>query len=94
MSLPVTLSQEAQDDLDAIEDYLALRFSARNAASYVQRIVSACKSIGLAPYRGTESESGPGVRSVGFERRALITFAIEEQAVVILGVFYAGRVPR
>ena len=81
-------------DLEEIEDYLSVRFSARNAAAYVQRITAACHAIGLAPYRGAKRDDlHPGLRSTGFEKRVTITFSIENDAVLIVGVFYAGRLP-
>jgi toxin ParE1/3/4 len=95
VSLPVAFNPGAQRDLDRIEGYLAQRFSPRNAASYAKRIVSACEAIGFAPYQGANRDDlGLGVRSKGFQKRVTITFAIEPERVVILGIFYAGRLPR
>jgi toxin ParE1/3/4 len=88
----VVFTPGAESDLDEIEQYLAFRFSARNAERYVERIVSFCKSIALAPYRGTSlNELHPALRSVGMERRVSIQFRVNETQVVILGVYYAGR---
>jgi toxin ParE1/3/4 len=95
VSLPVSFDPGALDDLDAIEEYLANRFYPRNASRYVQRIVEACNAIGLAPHRGhARDDIRPGVRAVGFERRVTITFEIQADAVLILGVLYGGRQPR
>jgi toxin ParE1/3/4 len=33
----------------------------------------------------------PGLRTVGFERRATIAFMVTSEAVLIEGVFYGGR---
>jgi toxin ParE1/3/4 len=33
----------------------------------------------------------PGLRIIGFERRVTVAFAVEEERVVILRIFYGGR---
>jgi plasmid stabilization system protein ParE len=44
------------------------------------------------PLRGASRDDlGPGVRLLGFERRVAIAYAVEDDEVVILGVFYGGR---
>lgn len=92
MSYEVVFTPGAESDLDEIERYLALRFSARNAELYVERIVKFCNSIALAPYRGTSlNKLHPALRSLGMERRVTIQFRVKETQVVILGVYYAGR---
>ena len=95
MNFQVIFRPNAERDLDEMEEYLALRFSPHNAARYVDRIIAACKSIGVAPYRGTRRDDiRPGVRTTGFEKRVTITFEVEAETVVILGIFYGGRMPR
>ena len=42
--------------------------------------------IGLA-----KDDPRPGLRTVGFRRRAVIAFAVHESAVEIHGVYYGGR---
>lgn len=44
------------------------------------------------PDRGTARDDiRPGLRTVGFRRRVIIAFAVLDQAVVVIGVFYGGR---
>jgi len=95
MNLPVIVSPRAQNDLDELEEYLARRFSERNAAKYIDRIIAACKSLAIAPYRGTRHDDiRPGVRSTGFEGRVTIYFEVRDDAIAILYVLYAGRLRR
>jgi toxin ParE1/3/4 len=85
-------SSDAQADLDDIEQYLSLRFSERNAETYIKRIVAKCRSLALAPYRGTQRDDvRPGLRATGFERRVTILFQIQPGRVIVLGIFYGGR---
>jgi hypothetical protein len=47
-----------------------------------------------SPERGTQrNDLRPGLRTVGYRRRATILFELDQQArkVVILGIYYAGR---
>jgi toxin ParE1/3/4 len=92
VNFELIFSSGAQADLDDIEQYLALRFSERNAAVYVQRIVAKCRSLALAPYRGTQRDDvRPGLRTTGFERRVTILFQVQPGKVIVLGIFYGGR---
>jgi toxin ParE1/3/4 len=44
------------------------------------------------PQRGTaRGDVRPGLRTIGFERRATIAFTIDDENVVILRILYAGR---
>lgn len=45
-----------------------------------------------APLRGTPRDDiKPGLRIVGFERRAVIAFRVKRSEVVIVRIFYGGR---
>jgi plasmid stabilization system protein ParE len=90
--MQVIFSPAAEMDLAEIEEYLALRFSQRNAERFVRRIVRECLSLANAPRRGTRRDDvRSGVRTVGFERRVSIVFEVTDGVVVILGVYYGGR---
>ena len=44
------------------------------------------------PERGTRRDDlAPGIRTIGFERRATIAFAVSADTVRIVRVFYGGR---
>jgi toxin ParE1/3/4 len=49
-------------------------------------------ALGVFPERGTRRDDiRPGLRTMGFERRATIIFQVSEAAVVIVRVLYGGR---
>jgi toxin ParE1/3/4 len=90
--LPVVYTIEAEGDLVALEEYLAQRFSFRNAAAYIERIQDFCDALALSPHRGTRRDDlDAEVRTIGFERRVRIVFEVEAKRVLILGIFYGGR---
>jgi toxin ParE1/3/4 len=82
----------AEADLNGLFDHLSLEASPRVAGDYVRRVHAACVGLETFPLRGAPRDDlGPGVRLLGFERRVAIAYAVEDDEVVILGVFYGGR---
>ena len=90
----VVITRPAEADLLAIYDYIAERAGTDTAHRFVSRIEAYCLGMANTPERGTRrSDLRPGLRTVGFRRRATILFQLDQQArkVVILGIYYAGR---
>jgi toxin ParE1/3/4 len=88
----VVLRAEAEADLFAIHGHIAREVSARIAEAYVDRITNACLALSTFPRRGTRREDlTPGLRTIGFERRATIAFLVEDDLVTIVRVFYGGQ---
>ena len=49
-------------------------------------------SLATFPQRGTKRDDlAPGIRIIGFERRATIAFRVEDDTVRIVRIFYGGR---
>lgn len=66
--------------------------SAKTAADYVNSIIEECQSLATHPHRGRRRDDiRPGMRILGFRRRVVIAFSIEDDIVAILGVFYGGQ---
>jgi toxin ParE1/3/4 len=88
----VELSRLALADLERIGDWVAANAGAEVALAYLVRIETACAGLADVPQRGTPRDDlGQGVRTISFEGRATIAYRIEAQAVLILGIFHAGR---
>jgi toxin ParE1/3/4 len=88
----VVFSEGAQADLDSLFEWLVEWAGEVTALGYVERIRRRCLALVPFPERGTKREEiAPGVRTIGFERRATIAFAVEEDAVLILAIAYGGR---
>jgi len=70
---------EALDDLDGIYVYVRDRSGdPRTADRYVARIKASCDGLSLFPERGTRRDDlEVGLRTMDFERRATIVFALE-----------------
>lgn len=92
MAYRIVFTPEARDQLLSIHRYIAAEASADRASAFVTAIVDYCESLRTFPKRGTRRDDlRPGLRTVGFRRRVTIAFAVEEQIVAIIGVFYGGQ---
>ena len=62
------------------------------AERFVRRIKARCDKIGILPLGGRPRDDlAPGLRTVPFERRAIIVYKVEPSCVRIVNVFYGGR---
>lgn len=62
------------------------------AATYVDRLEAACNSLETFPHRGSKRDDiSPGLRTMGFERRATIVFEVRKSEVAIVRIFYGGQ---
>lgn len=91
--LAVALTEEAIADIDFIAAYVADSSSSLSTARrYVDRIYARCSKIGDVPRGGRPRDDLlPGLRTVPFERSAIICYLVEENRVLITSVFHAGR---
>lgn len=90
--LKVELLESALDDLRRTRDYIAEKASPTIARRYLGRVEAACAELGNIPYVGTARDDLlPGLRTVGFERRATIAFRVLPGRVQVVNVFYGGR---
>jgi toxin ParE1/3/4 len=88
----VLFTASAERQLNALHDYIAERAGERTADGYIRRIVAFCAGLSMFPLRGAARDDLlPGLRTIGFERRATISFMVSADAVLIEGVFYGGE---
>jgi toxin ParE1/3/4 len=82
----------AEADLRGLYDYIADKSGLDVAGRYIDRIESACLALRTFPKRGRDrSDIEPGLRTVGFERRATILFKVVTSEVVIIRILYGGQ---
>ena len=92
MKFKVTFRPQAEADLFELYRYIAERAGHIIAGRYIDRIEAACMALATSPARGTRRDDiHPGLRTIGFERRATIAFRIVGREVVIVRIFYGGR---
>ncbi|PHP53364.1 type II toxin-antitoxin system RelE/ParE family toxin [Actinomyces ruminis] len=86
-------SQQAQVHLADLYRWIADEsgFPSR-ALTYVSALMDRCEAlVDFSMVGRARDDIRPGVRTVGFRRRAVIAFAVTDEAVEILGVYYGGR---
>ena len=92
MKFKIIFRPQAEADLFSLYRYIAERSGHAIAGRYIDRIEAACMALETSPARGTRRDDlRPGLRTIGFERRATIAFRIVGREVVILRIFYGGR---
>jgi toxin ParE1/3/4 len=88
----VVFTPEARNDLFEIYDWIAAKAGFQIAISYIERIETYCLGFELSSERGHRRDDiSPGLRIVGFERRVTIAFAVNDDRVTILRLFYGGQ---
>jgi toxin ParE1/3/4 len=92
MTHKVSFRPGAEADLFALYRYISDRSGPVRAGDYIARIEAACMALATFPERGTKRDDlAPGIRTMGFERRATIAFRVEGDTVRIVRIFYGGR---
>jgi toxin ParE1/3/4 len=90
--LKVSFRPLAEADLFGLYRYIAEQSGDAVAGDYIGRIEAACMALETFPARGTRRDDiRPGLRTMGFERRATIVFEIRKTEVVIVRIFYGGQ---
>lgn len=91
--LPVRWSKEGRRNLNAIIDHIEMASGSTNTAlRYLDRLEARCQRIGDAPRSGrARDDLAPGLRTLSFERSALICYAVIHNDIWITNVFRRGR---
>ncbi|MEI9419405.1 type II toxin-antitoxin system RelE/ParE family toxin [Mesorhizobium sp. Cs1321R2N1] len=92
MTYRVVFSKAAENDLADLLSYLVPQAGERIARIYIDRLIDYCAEFDIFPERGTlHDDIRPGLRTVGYRRRATIAFSVKDKTVTILRVFHSGR---
>jgi toxin ParE1/3/4 len=88
----VSFRPRAEADLFGLYQYIAEEAGTAVAGAYIARIEATCLTLATFPERGTRRDDlHPGLRTIGFERRATIAFQVIQDEVVIARIFYGGQ---
>ncbi|MGD9965801.1 MAG: type II toxin-antitoxin system RelE/ParE family toxin [Hyphomonadaceae bacterium] len=88
----VVFAPEAEAQIVAIYDRIAVAASPAIARRFTEAIVARCESLDRMPRRGKPRDDlRPGLRTLSLRRRVMIAYAVEGKLVTILGVFYGGQ---
>jgi toxin ParE1/3/4 len=88
----VIFRPSAENDLVRLYDYIAAQGGDSIAGQYIDRIEAACLSLSAFPQGGVPRDDiRRGLRTLAFERRALIVYDIRGRTVRILYILAGGR---
>jgi toxin ParE1/3/4 len=88
----VVFRDDAVADLTSLYDYIADHNSPEIAIGYIRRIQEACLRLATFPERCRQRDDIlPGLRTIGFERRATIASRVLKTQVEIVSIAYGGR---
>ncbi len=92
MTYRVVFSPEAEEHLDQLYRYIAEAADPTVAARYVDAVIGYCEGLAEFPLRGrARDDIRPGLRTLSYQKRAVVAFAVRADTVVVLGVFHGGR---
>jgi toxin ParE1/3/4 len=91
--LEVAVRPSAVDDIQSIYEWIAVASSNPiSADQFIQRIYDSCYRIGDFPNGGRPRDDlMAGLRTMAFERKAVIAYVVMDGRVEITNVFYGGR---
>ncbi|SIT54460.1 putative plasmid stabilization protein [Mesorhizobium prunaredense] len=92
MTHQVVFSAAAEKDVAELLAYLVPEAGERTARAWVDRLIVYCEGFATFPERGTRRDDiAPGLRTIGYRRRATIAFRGDGNVVVILRMLHGGR---
>jgi len=92
MRYTVIFTPEVLDQLASLYCYIAEAASPNIAESYTGAIVSYCENLHTFPNIGTcRDDVRLGLRIANYRKRAVIAFAVDDNVVSIIGVYYGGQ---
>ncbi|MDZ4376197.1 MAG: type II toxin-antitoxin system RelE/ParE family toxin [Phenylobacterium sp.] len=88
----VVYAPEAEADLIAIYDWIADMGGPGAAQRFIDEVQDWIEGFDLAGERGSRRDDiRPGLRIVGFRQRITLAFAVVDDEVRVLRIFYAGQ---
>ena len=92
MTHRVVFTPEAEDQLDELFTYLAVRAQPETAAQFIDAVIQHCEDIVLFPMSGrSRDDIRPGLRITTYRKRTVIAYAEVFDELAILGIFHGGR---
>ena len=88
----VDISDEAEEELNAIKLYIAAQGAPEAAERLAEELIARCESLCEFPERGTPRDDlARGVRTLVHERRTVIAYKVIDDVVTVLGFYCRGR---
>jgi toxin ParE1/3/4 len=88
----VVFTPEAQAPLVELHRYISNAATPATAERFINAIIDQCENLQNFPLRGTLREDiRPGLRTIHYKSRTIITYFVDADLISILGIFYGGQ---
>lgn len=88
----VVFRPEAALQLEELYDFISNAASPSNAAGFTESIVAFGEGLADFPCRGTARDDlRPRLRTIGYRKRVVIAYAVLNETVAVVGIFYGGQ---
>lgn len=88
----VAFSPEAEAQILALYEYLAVKASPAIAKTYVDAVIERCERLGATPLAGVARDDvRRGLRVTFFRKRIAIAYSVAARTVTVLAIFYGGQ---
>ncbi|MGB4584501.1 MAG: type II toxin-antitoxin system RelE/ParE family toxin [Rhodoferax sp.] len=92
MRYGLVFTPEAMAQVEALYTYVSQAAGPDVASRYTNAIVTYCEGLHTFPLRGMRRDDiRPGLRIANYKKRAVIAFAVEDDVVSVIGVYYGGQ---
>lgn len=92
MARGVRFLPAALDDLVSLDDYITNESGLVVARRYTDRLRAACNALTTFPRSGRRYPlSGKELRIISVERRAIVAYFVEHDAICVARILYGGR---
>ncbi|MES2173807.1 MAG: type II toxin-antitoxin system RelE/ParE family toxin [Pseudomonadota bacterium] len=92
MARRIVFTPEAQNQINAIQDYIAQAASLDIARRFIDGILAHLDHLADYPLIGTARDDvRVGLRTLTHRRRVTIAFMVEADGVAIIGFYYGGQ---
>ncbi|HAS88443.1 MAG TPA: plasmid stabilization protein [Desulfovibrio sp.] len=92
MTYHVVFSPEAEKQILNLYRYVAETESSEVATRFTNSIIEFCEGLKTFPLRGIQRDDiRKDLRVIHFKKRTSIAYAVFEERIAILGIFYGGQ---
>jgi len=92
MAYTIIFSPEAEQQIADLHDYISLHGGRAIASRFINELLDYLNGFTIFPERGNRRDDiRPGLRVTNFRHRTVIAFAVDDEQILIAGIYHGGR---
>ncbi|EOS92901.1 type II toxin-antitoxin system RelE/ParE family toxin [Erwinia tracheiphila] len=92
MAYTVIFSPAAERQITDLHDYIAVHGSQMIADRFISELLDYLDGFIIFPERGNRRDDiRPGLRITHFRHRTVIAFAVDDEQILIAGIYHGGQ---